>query len=361
MNRHDIQVLQQVEGRPALTITLPTHRTSPDNRQDPIRVKNLVAQATERLLEEHNKRDIQPLLDRLEKLADEIDYRFALDGLVLFVTHDFAAKYYLPYSLPERVVVGETLFTRDLVFTLNRTLRYWVLVLSEQPTRLYEGTRDALVEVEGEGFPLTHEGPGGETALPGGFGVNVSAIRDERHRQFFRSIDAALTPFLADDPLPLVVVGVDRFLAFFDEISAHTDAVVATLNGSHDKTSAPELVELVWPLVKAGLAEQRQGYLADLDKAVGQQRVVSTPGEVWRLAQEGRGRLLLVEEDFHFAGRVDESGTTLTPADDPAAPGVLDDAVNDIIEMVLSKGGRVRFMKDGQLAAFQRMALTLRY
>ncbi len=365
MNRHDVQLLQNITGYPALTITLPTHRTSPDNRQDPIRVKNLVNEASERLRQELGKRESDGLLSRLDKLAEEVDYRHALDGLAMFANQDFAHKYYLPFTLPERVVVGESFLTRDLVFALNRTPRYWVLVLSEQPTRLYEGTRDTLVEVTGEGFPMTHEGPGGATSLPGGFGVNVSAIRDERHRQFFRAVDSALGAYMADDPLPLAVVGVDRYQAFFDELSSHKDAVVARVNGSHDKTSPAELAKLVWPLVEAGLAEERQGYLAVLEQAVGEQRAASTAGEVWRLANEGRGRLLLVEEDFHFRGQLDETGTHLLPADSAAdsaaAPGVIEDAVDDIIETVLSKGGKVRFMPDGQLEAFQRIALVLRY
>lgn len=361
MNRHDVQLLQQISGYPALTITLPTHRTSPDNRQDPIRVRNLVTDASKRLQQEFSKREVDSLLKRLDVLADGIDYRHALDGLVMFVNQDFAEKYYLPFTLPERVVIDKTFLTRDLVFALNRTPRYWVLVLSEQPTRLYEGVRDTLVEVNGHGFPATHEGAGGATAIPGGFGENPSAIRDERHRQFFRAVDNSLTPLMANDPLPLAVVGVDRYQSFFDEVSAHKDAVVARLLGSHDKTSEPELAKLVWPLVEKGLAERRQDNLVRLDQAVGAQRVVSTPGEVWRMAHEGRGQLLLVEEDFHFPGRVDETGTQLTPVEGETGPDDLEDAVDDIIETVLGKGGRVVFAQDGQLADFQRMALILRY
>ena len=361
MNRQDVQSLQQVSGYPALTITIPTHRTSPDNQQDPIRVRNLVAQATERLLGEFSKREIDPLLTHLDGLVADINYRHTLDGLVLCANKDFAVKHYLPFTLPERVVVGETFFTRDLVFAMNRTSRYWVLVLSEQPTRLYEGTRDTLVEVQTGGFPLTHEGPGGETALPGGFGVNVSAIRDERHRQFFRSVDEAITPILAGDPLPLAVVGVDRQQSFFHEVTANRGAILTTLNGSHDKTTPAELAKLVWPLVEAGFAENRQQYMADLDRAIGEQKVASTVGEVWRFAKEGRGRLLLVEEDFHVPGQLDETGIHLSPADDPAAPGVIDDAVDEIIETVLSKQGRVVFVPNGQLAIHQHIALVLRY
>ena len=361
MNRHDILALGRLSGYPSLTITLPTHRTAPDNRQDRIRLRNLVKQATEQLLGEFSKREIGPLLSRLESLVANVNYRHALDGLVLFVNRDFDAKYYLPFSLPERVVVADNFLTRDLVFAMNRTPRYWVLVLSEKPTRLFEATRDTLNQVQEGGFPLVHEGPGGELPLPGGFGVRKSAYRDEHHRQFFRMVDNALKPFLAEDPLPLVVLGVNRFLAFFNEVTAHKDYILATLNGSHDKTSPSNLAKLVWPLAEAGLAEKRKQYLAELDKAVGEQKVASTVGEVWRLANEGRGKLLLVEEDFHTPGRLDETGINILPADDPSQPDVIPDVVDDIIETVLSKQGQVVFTQNGQLMAYQRIALILRY
>jgi hypothetical protein len=361
MNRQDVHLLQQIQGYPALSITLPTHRTAPENRQDSIRLGNLVTEATNRLLKEFGKREIAPLLSRLEKLADSIDHTYALDGLALFVNKDVARAFQVPFTLKERVVVDEDFFTRDLVFALNRTPRYWTLALSEKPTRIYEGTRDTLVEVTENGFPMTHEGPGGEQPLPRGRGINTSAHRDERHRQFFRQVDEELKRFMSDDPLPLAVVGVDRYLSFFQEISEYRNAVVATLAGNHDKTPAHELGALVWPQVKAGLAERRQEVMQDLDKAMGEKKVASTITEVWRLAHEGRGRLLLVEEDYHAPGTVDDAGMQLTLAEDAAAPGVMDDAVDEIIETVLAKQGRVVFVENGQLEDHQRIALILRY
>jgi hypothetical protein len=263
--------------------------------------------------------------------------------------------------MKERVHVGETFLTRDLVFAMNRTPRYWVLALSEKPTRLYEATRDDLIEIRDGGFPITHEGPGGEQPLPGGFGIKKSAYRDEYHRKFFRQIDTALKPFFADDPLPLAIVGVDRFLAFFKEVTEYKDSVLTALQGSHDKTSPAKLGKLIWPRVKEALAEQRQQVLSELDRAVGERKSASTIGEVWRLANEGRGHLLLVEKDFHFPAKVDETGRHLTPADDVTEPDVIDDAVDEIIETVLSKQGRVVFLENGELETHQRIALILRY
>jgi hypothetical protein len=361
MNRHDLLLLQQVKGYPCVTIVLPTHRTSPENKQDPIRLRNLIKQAADRLLSEFNKREIDPLLVRLQQLSEGIDYRYLLDSLALFVNRDFSRSFTLPFTLKERIAVDEGFFTRDLVFAMNRTPRYWTLALSEKPTRLFECSRDSLIEIQENGFPMTHEGPGGEQAMPGGFGVQQSALRDERHRQFFRKVDAAFGALYAQDPLPLAVVGVDRFLSFFNEVTSRREAILTTVTGSHDKTPAHELGKLVWPLVKTNLAAQRQKVLAELDKAVSQQKYVSTVGEVWRLTTEGRGQLLVVEQDFHYPARLDETGRHLLAAEDLTAPDVMDDAVDEIIEMTLSKQGRVVFVENGQLQAHQRIALVLRY
>ena len=361
MNRHEIKLLQQISSYPSLTITMPTYRSSTENLRDGIRVKNLVTEAANRLLKEFSKREIAPLLDRLDRLVESVDFNNSMDGLVLLVNHDYSRAVQLPFTIKERVVVDETFLTRDLIFALNRTPRYWTLVLSEKPTRLFEGTRDSLVEIQDGGFPITHEGPGGEQSLPGGFGIKKSAYRDEYHRKFFRKVEAALKPYMAEDPLPLAVVGVDRFLAFFNEVTNYKDSILTTLQGSHDKTTAHELSKLVWPLVKDGLTEQRQKVFSDLDKAVGERKFASSIGEVWKMANEGRGQLLLVEENFHYPARVDETGMHLTPADDEKAPDVVDDAVDEIIEMVLSKQGKVVFVEDGQLDKHQRIALILRY
>ena len=361
MNQHDIRLLQSVQGYPAISLLIPTHRTSPENNQDPIRVKNLVTEAKNRLSQEFSRREVDPLLSNIDEVVSQIDYPRVLDGLALFANQQGAHAFVLPFQPRERVAIDETFATRDLVMALHHLQRYWVLVLSEKPTRLYEGAGETLIEAREEGFPLVHSGPGGETALPGGYGISRSAARDEHHRQFFRQVDKAFGRIFADDPLPLVVVGVDRYLAFFQEISQYTQHLVATLKGSHGDTSPHELAQLVWPLMREYQDQQRQQTLEELAVAVSAQKYVSTVGEVWRLANEGRGRILVVEEDFHYPARVDESGMQVSPASDATAPGVIDDLVDEIIEVVLAKGGEVRFVADGALQEHQRIALILRY
>jgi hypothetical protein len=361
MNRRHLRELQDVHTYPCLTITMPTHRTSPDNRQDPIRVKNLVTEATNRLLGEFSKREVAPILDRLETLVAAIDYRHTLDGLVLAVNRDMAREYVLPFELSERVVVDDSFFIRDLVHAYNRTRRYWVLALSEQLTRLYLATREHLEEVTMGGFPMHLTGPGADAPLPGGPGVNKSRYRDERHRQFFRTVDRALDPFMTEDPLPLTLAGVGRHQAFFREVSSYRNEILATLDGNYDHLTAHDLGRLIWPVVREAFVDRRRAVLDQLETAAGQHRAASTLGEVWRHARLGRGALLIVEEGYHEPARITDVGLLDLQVGDPKAPGVLDDAVDEVMTTVLTKGGRVVFVEDGELAVHGRIALILRY
>jgi hypothetical protein len=361
MNRQDLRELQDVHAYPCLTITLPTHRTFPDNKQDPIRVKNLVTEATNRLLGEFSKRELAPLLDRLETLVSEIDYRYTLDGLVLAVNRDMAREYVLPFALEERVVVDDTFFTRDLVHAMIRTRRYWVLSLSEQPTRLFAATGEHLEEITTGGFPMQHGGPGGAEPLPGGLGINPSSYRDDHLRAFFRAVDRTFHPFGSEDALPLALAGVDRHQAFFKQVSSHAGDVIAGLTGNYDHATPHDLGRLIWPQVRDAFEIRRRDVLAQLTVAAGQHRIASTLPEVWYQARLGRGDLVLVEEGYHQPAQVNERGQLELEVEDPTAPDVLDDAVDEVIETVLSKGGRVAFVRNEELALHHRIAMILRY
>jgi hypothetical protein len=165
-------------------------------------------------------------------------------------------------------------------------------------------------------------------------------------------------------------------LAFFDEITRNKSSIVTTLEGSHDGTPAHELGQLVWPLMQEALATQCNAILDKLGEAVGSGKHAAGLSEVWQLAQEGRGEVLLVEEDFHPAGQLDESGLNLMPVNgtggDNSGNGtgntngtsnaqVMDDAVDSLVETVLDKGGRVVFTNSGTLKEHNRVAMILRY
>jgi hypothetical protein len=358
--RTELNRLQKHRDYPSVSILAPTHRTAPANKRDRIVVKNLVSKALKRLHAEFKRREVAPIVQNLNRLVAQVDWEHALDGLALFAGRDVAQAVALPFRVKARAAIDATFATRDLVFTLNRAPRYRVLVLTEKPTRLFEATANNLTEHTTKPFPMIHQGPGGASKLPGGAGINISAIRDESHRQFFRKVDAALGALQKVERLPIIVVGVERYLAFFHEVTSDPDVIVGYVAGSHDKPEPSALGKLVWPVFQAGATQKRTRAFVRLDEAVSASRHASGIDQVWRAAFENRCQMLLVETGFEYPADLAPQGDRLLPYSGVGA-AALDDAVDEVIEKVLAKGGEVFFYEPGTLDVHQRIAAVLRY
>lgn len=356
MDRITIARLMQPRDYPAVTILCPTHRTFPDNKRDPIQLKDLNREARQRLLSEFKVREVEQLLQRLESLAAEVDHSYNLDGLALFVSADTSEAIRLPFRVEPRVVVDETFATRDLVHALNRSQRYRLLLLNPRRTQLFEGAAGQLGEVRKGAFPLE---PEEEVARrdDAWWGVNPDAIHDERRRRFAREVAEALHPIQETEPLPLVVVGAEPWTALFGAATRQRDQVIGTIVGHFPVVSLPLLAQRTEPVVAEWRARRRERLLGELEAAVSANRYASGVDQVWRAVRRGQGTTLLVEEGYRRAARLHPDGLTLEWAEDVAAPDVIDDVVDEIIEAILARRGRVVFYPDSALERHQRIAL----
>jgi hypothetical protein len=356
----ELQQLLSSRGYPAISIFCPTHRSMADNRQDAVRLHGLIREAVDRLSGEMSVQEIRPLLDRLGEMEGRVDYQEAEEGVGLFVGPEVASLVYFPFPIPEQVVIEETFRNRHLVALSTWSPRYRVLALSDRSTRLFEGYRDQLRELVGDQFPLVNEGPGGSEPLPSGFGIEATAQRDGRHRRFFREVSRRLGEIQKSDPLPLVLAGVEKYLALFSGVSSQERAIVGRVTGNYDRQPTAVLGKRAWAVVEAHLDAQAAQRLEELDRAVGADRYASGVDQVWRAVREGRARTLLVESGYRCPARVAEDGLSLVHADAPQQDAA-GDLVDELVERTLGTGGEVVFLKDGSLAEHQRIALVLRY
>jgi hypothetical protein len=287
-----------------------------------------------------------------------VDWKHTLDGLALFANKDVSAAIDLPFRVKAGAMIDETFATRDLVYALNRAPPYRVVVLSHE-ARLYDAWTDVLDEHCAKPFPMKHRGPGGASKLPGGKGISRSAVRDEGHRKLFRSVDDAVGALHKQHPLPIVLVGVERNLASYKEVTRHNEEIVGMLAGNHDRTSLSQLGKLVWSVFEAGATLRRTEALVQLDQAVSANRHASGIDQVWRAANREDCRTLLVEKDFKYPADVSPDGDRLLKHT-AKGPASLDDAVDEIIEKVMAAGGEVFFYAAGDLDIHQRIAAVLR-
>ena len=355
MERGLLKIIKNQTVYPNVSILLSTHKTAPDNNQDALLLKKLSKEAEHRLILEFNKKDIKGLLDKLRKTAESIDVRQNLDGLAIFVNKSFEKVVRLPFPVRERVIIDENFATRDLIRAINRGINYYTLSISAGFVRLFEAHRDKFSEITEGGFPY---------ANPFSRGTNLeesTSWKEARLKEFFHMVDKSIMQIHNQHPMQLVITGVDRNIALYKEVSGLKNRVITYVEGNYNSSSPHELALIVWPAVRDVMAEKRRRVLKKLDEAMGRRKLVTGIEEVWKLAMQGRGELLVVEEDFQQAARVNNNAQSLSLVDKHGIPGTTDDLVDDIAEEVVSTGGRVVFAENGSLDKYNHIALILKY
>ena len=115
-----------------------------------------------------------------------------------------------------------------------------------------------------------------------------------------------------------------------------------------------------WQIVRMLQEKAKAENVREMQEAVGNGMVITELSEIYRAAKEGRGDLLLVNDDFHQAVRVtDEFALDLVT--DVTLPGVIDDISSEIAWEVISKKGRAIFTTLDELKIFGDIALKVRY
>ena len=359
MKRSELKKIQSIKEYPSVSILMPTHRSFPENQQDPIRLKNLAKRAETRLLAEFSRQDVKLIMDEINNIIGKIDINHLMDGLAIFANKKYSGKFILQFPVKERVAVDNTFLTRDLVFALNRSQLYYVLVLGDKAAQVYSGVRDNLTELKTGSFPVYNKfrqmlDEADTTHTNDRLEDNI-----EKARNYFREVDREFKK-LNTDSHPAALAGVEGNIRIFREVSSGYE-ILAELKGSYDKSSASELGIIVWQEVKKGFAEKRKKVLEQLDDAVGSKKAAFGIDEIWKAANEGRGDTLLVETNYQYPAKLGENGLQLVPVSPGNGPEIMDDAVDEVIEAVVGKGGKVYFVKNGELEKYGRIAAILRY
>lgn len=344
---------------PSVTISLNTHRTHPDNQQDEIVLKNLISEAQERLLKEFNKREIDPLLSKLDNLHSEINFNYNLDSLHIFLSNDFKeiVKSTWPTSV-DQVEVDETFAIRQLIKDFNRSEEYLLLKLTQNDIHLYEVLNNGITrEISNDTFPFNN---GNQQINHSDTGFNENMI-ENRIKELFNRIDKAVVNVHNETDLPVVVIASDQNYRILQEVADRNTIYIGWASIDNNKTKEHELAEQAWEVVKELQFERRTEAIGELKAGISKGLVLTDLEEIYRAAIDGRGELLIVHTDYYQAVKFD-SDRTFDLVEDPTEPGVLDDVVTNITWEVISKKGRVIFTRqEDELGELAPIALKTRY
>jgi Bacterial archaeo-eukaryotic release factor family 7 len=381
LNPADLKSLIAQQGKWCVSLYMPTHRVGREQKQDPVRLKNLLAEAETKLLANGLRRPkVQTLMHPAEELLWDQDFwQHQSDGLALFLSNEFFVKYRLPIGFEELLIITKTFHTKPLFPLLNRVGKFYVLFVNLNHIRLFQATMDMISEVALK-FPIsidealwmddperylnlhssstsTSEAKGRSAIF---HGHNIADEEKKNILRFFQSVNRELYRLLEDKNLPMILAGVDYLLPIYREASTYDNMLEDDITGNPDKEDLKHIHEYACQIARPIFEENQKKTRGKFEKLRGQQDALAIDNleEAVKAAKFGQVDTLFVPLDEHKWGRYDAENNKviLESESGPENEDLLDLAA---AETILSSGQvfaipREEMPGDGDLAAILR-------
>jgi len=372
--REELRVLVENTGKPAVSIYMPTHRAG-DIGQAPIRLKNCLRQAEERLIDSGLRAaEVRQMLEPTQKLLTDVYFwRHQSDGLAVFISPVLFRYYRLPYSFQELVVVAERFHIKPLLPLFSEYGLFYLLALSQNQVRLLQCTRTSTRMVTPESVPrslaeaLKYDEPqkkqqqmhtaGTGPAIRHGQGVGkeldkVSILR------YFQSVDRGLHELLREESTPLVIAAVDYLHAIYRQANTYGRLLDQGIEGNPDRLSDEELQERAWTIMQPYFERGRAEAVRRYSQIIGTGMASNDIEQVVLAAYDGRVSELFVALSVQKWGQIDlEQRAVRLYEERKQGEDVLDFAA----EHALIRGGTVYAVEPDQVPGKGPVAAILRY
>jgi hypothetical protein len=377
---YELRALVEQSVAPCLSIFIPTHRAGAETRQAPIRFKNLLGQAEERLralgLRSPQVRELLELAEKL--LTDSAFWRHQSDGLAVFAADKLFRFYRLPLDFAELVVVGERCHVKPLLPLFMGDGHFFILALSQNQIRLLEGTRHSVDEIDLEGIPASLVEALGHTDLEKqlqfhtqtqapGTGGRAAVFHShhpaneakDRVLRYFRQVNEGLVQALRDERAPLVLAGVDYLLPLYKEANTYPHLLEQGITGSPEALTPAELHERAWEIVQPCFLEAKQVVRAQYQELAGTGRTSTNIKEIVLAACHGRVEVLFVAVGIQQWGRFVPETNTVHLSAEPT-PG--DEDLSDLAAIqTVFNGGTVYAVEPEKVPDGAPLAAIFRY
>jgi hypothetical protein len=316
-------------------------------------------------------------------LQDSYFWQHQSDGLAIFLTTNRVRRYRLPLNFEEFVTVMDRFHIKPLLPLFTGDGQFYILALSQNEVRLLLGTRYSVSQIDigqvggrlAEAIPSDNHqkspqlhssgstggvsGRGPATFHGQGGGSDENA-KDELLR-YFHLVSDALTEFLEEDGVPLVLAGVEYLLPIYKEANTYPNLMDTVITGNPDLLSADKLHKSAWDIVSPHFQTAHEEAVANYRQLVGQtsERVTDTLEKIVPAASDGRIETLFIATGVQHWGVFDPDTneiklhSQMEPGDEP----LLDLAA---VQTYL-KGGTVYAVEPDKVPGGTSAAAVLRY
>ncbi|MBI1903767.1 MAG: hypothetical protein HYS13_21905 [Planctomycetia bacterium] len=379
ITRQDAEQLLSPKPGPCISLYLPVRVAGPEGQQGPIRLKNLVRTAKERLIDRGMRpADARDFVEPLLRLGTEPSFwQQAGSGLAMFHSKQGTRSLHLPLALAEMAVVSERFFIKPLLPLLAGDGRFFVLGLNQKGVRLLEATRDRMREVEVPGMPGSldealgygderrrfhnsgrqwHGGPQPNVYRGKGSLVDVESGDVAK---YFRLVDRAVRSYMNGNRAPLLLAALPEFVPIYRQVNGYRNLLDAAVTINPQWVDDAALHAQAWAAAAPAFAEEQKQAAGRYWQLAHSDRATSDIQEVVRAAVEGRVDVLFVNAKADVRGDLDEA--TGRPVLHAKLSEGRDDLVDVAAAETLRHGGTVYAGEAETVPGGAPMAAILRF
>jgi Bacterial archaeo-eukaryotic release factor family 3 len=355
------EVLEAVHYHPSVSVIVP-FEPQMSLKTELTHILKTAADKAERELKINYPTEMGVLvMQKLRGIIKNLNYDTSKKSIAIYVSPVFEKVLYLDIAVEEKVIVDESFEIRDLVYSKKSLHKYLVLLLSGRESKIFLGNYSSFVRI-------VSNTPESVNAYVNDAPERVTNFSDPAERKeitmekFLRHIDNSLDIILNAYHLPLFVAGTERIAGHFKKMTKHNSAVIEYIHGNYEEATHEELKDLLAVHVEDWKKVKQKDLLNQLEEAAGKKKLSAGMKEVWKEAMNLKGRLLVVEKNYKYAAEHAASGEGIYKATEPYNRfSYIKDAVDEVMEKVLTNGGDVEFAEEGVLKDYHHIALVQYY
>jgi hypothetical protein len=379
----DIKTLLKRDPGAYVSIYMPTHHSGGADPQDPIRLKNLIRQAEEKLSENGMRSaDARVLLEPVQRLIqDNLFWRQQSGGLAVFLHNNLYVYFKVPATLEELVAVNDRFHLKPLLPLLSGCGPFYVLALSQNDVRLLQCTEFSSTRLRLEGVPrnlaeyMQSEVPDSRMQYHSGsqeYGSNFGAgsaiqsgeiakanYQKNNILQYFERINKGVFQLLKEEKAPLVLAGVEYLMPLYEKANSYNNLIREKITGNPEIWNDDVLRQQAWKIVQPYFDKTRLDAIGQFNASAGTGLTATDLKDVITAAHSGRVRFLFAAKGLPAWGTFNsESGQlALHPKPQPGDEDLIDLAAFE----TLSHAGTVYIMNKEEVPGNSSISAILRY
>jgi len=274
-----------------------------------------------------NHREAEKLLEQIHSVNPKELIRPDM-STALYVTTDFLGHLFIPFPVVESVIVARSLHLKPVLNWINKEDQFYLITLSGKMCRLLKGDAFSLAEVSRVVMPPEQK----------------TVDKKEREKLILMAEDKFYS-HMKDDHFPIILGGVQNHYDVFEKFNRDPDLIKKRIIGNLDRMSYRDLHSKCLLLLDQKREEEGHLILKRYEEEGPYGNVLTDLKEITIAAVQGKVQDLVIPHDKFIWGKLDRDTGKILSASMKNLAVPEDDVLDDLAEIVLSRGGDVTMCK----------------